>query len=300
MPVDGTINRQKLKQYCIDHGYSDDTDRGIRNLEKLINNAWREVNQKYNWPFLTERISYQTKAPVNAGTASVNHNGTTVTGSGGTGWTTNDVGGLIFFASNETFYEVTAVSATNSLTIDPAFVDPDGSNQTNVQYDILFPIIAHPNNHRTLKKPQEGSYLWELKRIEVDNWLVWMLVGESTGTPLSYAVDGDNLYLWPAPEEQRIIYAYHFYFPDDMTDDTTTIEWPDALEYVLHRCLDKHMVLDRKQMDQYGIADREFEKSARMALHAVNPSVEGRVKHYEGVGEITAKQFRIPVKSIQS
>ena len=75
-----------LKTYCRDHGYSDDTTRGNRNLEKLINDSIREVVESHDWPHLTKRLGLRTEAPYSTGTVAATHGSTTITGTGTT-WT---------------------------------------------------------------------------------------------------------------------------------------------------------------------------------------------------------------------
>lgn len=275
----------QLKTYCRDHAYSDDTARGDRNLEHLINNAIREVVTSFDWPHLTKRLSFRTRGPFSLNTASVTHGTTTVTGAGTNWLSDNLVGGLLWFTGEETFYEIASVETNTSLTIETAYTNPDGSNLSLVEYEVLFPRYAWPSDFMSMKRPEEGSFFQGLDRIFVDRWLSLTLNNKSASTPSQYAVDGDYFYLYPAPVDQRVVYAMYYYMPTALSADTDTIDWPDNLLNVIHRALDKHMAIDRGQGEAYQLAVAEFEREMDRCRSAFAPSREAFEKMPESMHE---------------
>ena len=105
-------------------------------------------------------------------------------------------------------------------------------------------------------------------------------------------MDGDNIYLVPAPNSYRLITAYHHYNPADMSDGTTTIDWPESLKHILHRALDKHIALSNKDRIGSATADAELQRMLTEAAEAYAPSIAPMVKDPEGMGALSRPSTR--------
>ena len=91
-------------------------------LTGWLNDVIQDVHSRHDWYWALSRKIVQTVIDKTAGTVSVSSGGATVTGSS-TAFDSNDVGSFIQFSGTDDWYRVTAVSATDSLTIDAGYVD---------------------------------------------------------------------------------------------------------------------------------------------------------------------------------
>lgn len=108
----------------------------------------------YDFSFLTDYAEINTTAVYTTGTASITQDSTTVTGTG-TGWTTEMIGRIIKFGSDDEYYEISNIDYnTQTMTLSSAYIGSTDPTATYTMYKIYYELPSDFKKMKWVKQMQ--------------------------------------------------------------------------------------------------------------------------------------------------
>jgi hypothetical protein len=248
-----------IRTFLADRDRANTSARGLRNYDKIANDANHLMHMVGNWSFDRTLCRFVFAAAQHTGTVSVNADAGAITGVG-TAFAAADVGKFFRFASEPQQYRcltrVTALSATCETY-------RGASNLAGASYYLTEDRVAVGARFRCFDKADDGT-VGRLLLVDLDDIMDQRQHGRAVSTPDMCAVEDaqDNTvltgvaptrYLWvyPSPLSKTILDLPAYLFPPEMTATTDSIAAPREAEAV-HRayCL-ALLYQEQEQLDAY-------------------------------------------------
>ncbi len=133
-------------------------------IDHAMNARYERMLSLLNWKGLEKTAVLETVAAVTAGTVTVASGSTSVVGTG-TGWDATAIGKQLILPGSAELYGVTGVNAaTQTLTLDRPYNDPDGLTLAASDYQLVQSVYALPADCRSIRNiesPLSGRALIE-------------------------------------------------------------------------------------------------------------------------------------------
>jgi len=204
--ADTGINTDEVTTLCQYH---------IDRIQDKIASGIYYLNNKlytHDFSFLTDYAEINTVASYTTGTADVTQDSTAVTGTDTT-WAEAMIGRLIKFASEDEYYEISAVGSTTSITLTSAYIGSTDTDLTYSIYKIYYPLASDFKQMKWAKQlvtPQKLAPLTDLTTVRYipDEF-------DESGELYGYVVSGQDssgyTLIRPLPYQtsrKRIYYCY--------------------------------------------------------------------------------------------
>ena len=145
-------------------------------LIRLFNFYNKDMNSRYNWPWLAKETVIQTIANYTTGTVSVTNGGNVVTGSDDVTWIAGMVGRFLKLDRDNEIYEILTISG-NTITLKEKYIGADGSGLNYLiwnKYYNLSPDVSFPRGMNLSKWPYNTNKIAgnTIRQLFANPWLV--------------------------------------------------------------------------------------------------------------------------------
>jgi len=201
-----------------------------------INKVQEDMNARCYWSVLEVGTPYlfQIKAPVTAGTVTATNGSTTVTGSGTSFSNSLHAGQIIQIASESSYYFISSVSSSTSLTLTTPYIGTTGSGKTySIDYlNYSLPSDVSVQKIKSIVIQNPHVKLWRMDQSQRDE--VWPNLVGYRGKPIAYLDWGETkLQPYPLSDADYLAVIRYQKKPSEVNSDSTSFDWPAQYHWAI-------------------------------------------------------------------
>jgi len=207
-------------------------------IKAWINQAYKQVNGLFNWPWLLKAGTIQTKADITTGTVSINAGSTSLTFSSGPASSVANQYMIQFTATSNDWYFITShTGGSTSATLGVAF---NGSgNISGASYILRKVFTSLPSDVDRIVDLRQARTNVKLGAIDVRTFDKYLPDPTSVADPMYYYLAGLDtsgywqIGLYPIPSTTENIQIRYLLIPSDMSGDSDLPNIPEKFHDIL-------------------------------------------------------------------
>jgi hypothetical protein len=217
------------------HKDTDDTNLVTR-VKGYVNDNYKQIANKYDWPWLYNTATIVTIAKYDTGTVTVTNGSTTVTGSGTT-FTSGMVGRKFKATGFDEIYTISSFTSTTVIVLDNEY---NGTTDTEASYEIFQDLESLPSDCDRIVSLQQHRHPKKLELIglrEMRRIVPAPSLKDSDPTKYAYYENDSSGYqqilLWTPPYRQIVLNCEYKLLITDLAADDDPPLIPEQYRQIL-------------------------------------------------------------------
>jgi hypothetical protein len=215
--------------------------------KEAVNDAFRFIAEN-DHPYYVKEGWINLVEPYSSGTCNVAEGGTTVSGCAPASWASAMEGRMISIEDSRVHYKLSSFDGTDEFTFDGGakWVDDAVASGSYVIYQDIYDF---PADFRTVDRDViEMNLLTGLEWVaSPGEWFALKAANYSlAGRPRWACIAGNKLYLWPYDTDISVLPFMYYYYPAELSSDSTPMDFPDHGLTLVRRAIDYAVALQRK------------------------------------------------------
>ena len=235
----------ELRRYCTDMASDMADGKAARMITRHVNAALEQVASSHEWSFLRDRAQIALEAPATGSALGVVQGSDQFTLTGEVWLQTwiDEKRELLVSGDDGILFRFDALLSPTVARMTQEWVEATDTVTTYTLLRGIYPLPANTSVVTEVRLADSRQVLVPLSPEEFDFRKQEQVTTQAD--PLYFTVRGDELEIWPTPEEAKMLLLSRKRVPALVTDaspDTTLIDWPDRFGSLLYRALDVQVV----------------------------------------------------------
>lgn len=240
----------ELRRYCTDMASDMADGKAARMITRHVNAALEQVASSHEWSFLRDRAQVALEAPATGVALGVVQGSDLFTLTGEVWLQTwiDEKREVLVDGEEGILFRFDALQSAAVARMTQEWI---AATDATTSYTVLrgtYPLPANTSVVTEVRLADSRQILVPLSPEEFDFRKQESVTLQAD--PIYYTVRGDELEVWPTPEEAKVLLLSRKRVPAlvvDASPDTTLIDWPDRFGSLLYRALDVQIVTNHSK-----------------------------------------------------